>query len=893
MPQGTPVITNSGPQLYNLPSSTEHRQEVATGARNRTLQAFHRTDSTEYELGAPPQYQTAPPDSLSRHFPYYTDSNLSDASHNAQLPVPFSSQVTADSQTTGPKQSARLSLHNSISENKWHLNHPGPFDGRWIESPEEMWNSNATRNSPLTISPGESGSDNEGEHESSESSSDRVSFVNAVIYPKYTIGHANPSESLKSWLDAVGSSANGRKPLDLKQSPAHSFSVAYGMKGDKTSMALDEQHQAREHLGKSSHDMSSVVLNQTNEDSEHNRALSSHAGTDIVSIKRNSAIMASTLQVTSEGSVAKLTKSTRSALFPVPYRSRRQGSTESFLASDRMFEIVKGRTMDAAVAFEEFANKHHLFDQGETGPGSHGNATWMSLLPEIAKRRRATAEVRTLHEDTGLDKDIGVDEKHGGGLCASALSQELPSVVVTPNIDSPQILGKVNLFEGMDITAHEASASKTSGAEHTVRQSLQVGKENRPQLESNPGIYKNTENAFSSQVSVTMNIANTQVQEERVKTLRILQTQLSPEITIQDTYGKQQCSPRLRAAPGEQLYYEMRDLNDRPYLLPWPPEEGSPAYIARHKPEHLLYLEAHPQGFFISHPIQCSEEIIRAHYLWLSTGLSNIDSHGNPYETHSELDNTRSGNQLRSATQGKPRKRPTSIQNEIQQYGSNLGEYQHFTTSRSGNRAPSINQNIQQDRGNFQIKDTRHDRLDPSDAMNTEQQAIQSFVPTTTGPLIIFENGPPSLDISNTSLATSVSASQSAGYASVSSPTYTGLSALAVLNSNRLGYSESAAGSSKSNHSPAVLHYRPGVDTMFPVPMARPSSRYRRLTCCGQPTYEVATKDEFQPFVEAARLRKPAFWGVMKFIGVSKLLSYNAKFMSLLCHSDLVVDFPA
>ena len=855
-------------------------------AQNQAWQAFHRTDLAACDMKASPQYQSAPTDNLSRPHPYYPAGKASNVSYGARLLVPSSSRMTADGRTTEYDQYARFNLHRSSSQNKPMPDHPGPFDERWLGSPEEMWNTDTTRTSPLTISPGESGSNSEEEYASSGSCSGRSSLVNTVTRPISAIAHANSSESLESWLEAVGPNAEIKTSLNLEHTTVQSVSEGYGTQGGKISTAPNEQHQAKKHHGNFAPDMSGVVLYPTNKNSEHGRA---DARADVAFNEENVETMVSTPRHSSEGAVAELTKEgpDHSKRVPVPYHLDPPGSTDSFLISDRKIEIDKGRAIEAVLALEELAHKYQLFDQVEIDPRSGRDTTWMSSVIEKAKRRRATSVVRKVKEKIGLDRK---DDK---GFCARVLGQDLPSVVVTPNIESSLIHGDLVLFEGTGATAHNTPPFETSSAGQTMGQSLLACEENQPRLDSYSEINETIEHtgSFSSQLSAAMNLANMQEQEERIKTLRILQTQLSADITIQDTFGQQQRPERPRAASGAQLYYEMTDLHGRPYILPWPPEEGSPAYKAQHKPGQLLHLEAHPKGFFISHPVECSDETVRAHYLWLSTGLSNIHSYGTPPQAHNHFDNTTSGNKIRSAARGESRERLASTQNEMQQLDSVLREFQLFVTSRSRNRSPSITQNIQQQIGPIQSKNPGDDGVDKSDAMDYEQQAVRSFVPTTTGPLVILDDGAASTETPDLNPMTNAYASQPAWCASVSAPTLAGPSALAVLNSNSPGYFESTPGSYTSSHRPAMLHYRPGIDTMFPVPMARPSSRYRRLTCCGQPNYEVATKDEFQPFCEAARLRKPAFWGVMKFTGVSTLFSYHAKSICLLRDSDIILGF--
>ena len=881
------MVPNSGLKLRGLPPSTVHGREMSRDAQDRTWEAFHRTVVDTYDLKVPMQNQTTPTDSLSRPYPYYPASKDSNASCGAQLLVPLPSHITTDNRTTGHEQQAHLGLHRSTSRNKQNSHHPGPFDERWVKKPEEMWNTDATRTSPLTISPGESGNDSGGEYASNESCSGRSSFVKAVRHPSSTIAHANPSESLESWLDAVGPIAESRTSLELKHTPAHRFPERRGMNGDKFSTTHIEQHQAKNHSEEVAHDTSSGVFYPINERFEHGRAYTTHSGLDSAYIEGNPENLASILQQASGDVVEELidkslNRSKRSDGVPVPYHPIRQSSADSFSVSDLFKEILKGQMINAAIALEEFAHKYQLFDQIGTGYGSRGDTIWMSLLIEKAKQRGAMSEARKAKEETMFDRN------DNGGSYASVLGHDLPSVVVTPNIGSPKIHGELILFEGTAATAHSTTVFETSSAERTMSQSTYNFEENQSQLDSYPEIKSTTEHtgAFSSHLSATMNLANMGEQEERVKTLRILQTQLSANITIQDTYGRQPRSQRLRDASGEQLYYEMTDLNDKPYILPWPPEEGSPAYKARHKPEQLLHLEAHPKGFFVSHPIECSEEIVRAHYLWIATGQSNINTHGNPSQAYTQFGNTRSENQHRRAVKGENRERFASSQNEMQQLDSVPQKFHHFVTGRPRNRSPGITQIIRQEIEPLRIKDTGDDSLDTSDATNYEQQVVLSFVPSTTGALVVLEDGVPSTEIPDLSQMRSTSTSQSAGCVSDSASTLACPLALASLNSNGPGYIGSTPGSYRSNHRPAMLHYRPGVDTMFPVPMARPSSRYQRLTSCGQPNYEVATKDEFQPFVEAARLRKPAFWGVMKFTGVSMLLSYIAKFISLSRQSD-------
>ncbi|KAI9701230.1 MAG: hypothetical protein M1836_001899 [Candelina mexicana] len=60
---------------------------------------------------------------------------------------------------------------------------------------------------------------------------------------------------------------------------------------------------------------------------------------------------------------------------------------------------------------------------------------------------------------------------------------------------------------------------------------------------------------------------------------------------------------------------------------------------------------------------------------------------------------------------------------------------------------------------------------------------------------------------------------------------------------------------------PTVL-YRAGTDTMYPMNMGGPSSKYQDLTSRGQPSFEEASKK--MPFIELARHAKPAEWGVLR-----------------------------
>ncbi|MCJ1288080.1 hypothetical protein MMC26_007433 [Xylographa opegraphella] len=861
VPRRTPVVPNSGLKLRSLPLSNEHGGEILMDAQDRAWQAFHRTDLAAYDFKASSQNQIASSDNLNHSYPCYSAAKVSNVSCNARLLVESPPHMTADSQPSGYEQYARLNSSHSDSQNKQNSAIPGSFDERWVQNPEKMWNTNTTRTSPLTISPGESATDSEGEYVSSGSISGQSSFVNATMHPSSIIAHANPSESLESWLDAVGPNAEGGISLSSRYTPAHTFSEECDTKGVKVSMAHNEQHQAEKYPENFAQDISIDVLCQNNEASEHLRTYTSYTGKDN-SYEGNSEAKALTSQHASEEALAGLKWESldSSVRVPVPRSSSPQRSINSFSTSDRQLEIAKGMAKDAALALEESGHHDQLFDLVETGSGSRDDTAWMSPLIEQAKQRRVLSQVRKMEE-------IGVNGKHHAGFYASITGQDLPSVVLTPNTNSPQI--------STGVTAHDISTFETSSAGHTMRRSLKAYNKNHFQPEPRPEMNKTNEHtgAFSSHLSATMSMTNIREQEERVKTLGILQTQLSTDITIQDTYGQQQRSHSLRAASGEKLYYEMKDLHDRPYILPWPPVEGSPAYKARHKPEQLLYLEAHPKGFFVSHPIDCTDEIVRAHYRWLSSGLGNINSLEISTQTQSQFGNSRSGNQVHSAPQVENCDRFTSTQNELQQLDSVLHRFQQFVTSQSKNHSPVNTQNVQQENEHPQTMEFGDESLCTNNAINYEQHAVRSFVPSITGPLVIIEDGVPSTQIPDLSPMISASASQTARCTSVSAPALAGPSALAVPNSSGPGYSDSTLGSYRSNHRPAMLCYRPGVDTMFPIPMERPSSRYRRLTCCGQPNYETATNDEFQPFYEAARFRKPALWGVMKFTGIPYAVS--------------------
>ncbi|KAI9791359.1 MAG: hypothetical protein M1835_000376 [Candelina submexicana] len=59
-----------------------------------------------------------------------------------------------------------------------------------------------------------------------------------------------------------------------------------------------------------------------------------------------------------------------------------------------------------------------------------------------------------------------------------------------------------------------------------------------------------------------------------------------------------------------------------------------------------------------------------------------------------------------------------------------------------------------------------------------------------------------------------------------------------------------------------TVPYRAGTDTMYPMSMGGPSSKYQDLTSRGQPSFEEASKK--MPFIELARHAKPAEWGVLR-----------------------------
>ena len=84
--------------------------------------------------------------------------------------------------------------------------------------------------------------------------------------------------------------------------------------------------------------------------------------------------------------------------------------------------------------------------------------------------------------------------------------------------------------------------------------------------------------------------------------------------------------------------------------------------------------------------------------------------------------------------------------------------------------------------------------------------------------------------------------------------------------SNRFGNNTQAS----LQPSVTTLPYRPGSDTMYPMPMTLGSSiRLQVLTRNGTPSFEEAIKDDKLPFVETARETKSAEWGVMKLSNVS------------------------
>ncbi|MCJ1390316.1 hypothetical protein MMC18_003174 [Xylographa bjoerkii] len=872
VPRRILAVSSSESKIRGIPPTTEHGQGVLTDAQNRASKVFQRTGSVPYDLEALPQHLLAPKEISNRPYHYYQSSKLLDDSTGARLLAPPPPHMEAFGQITARQQYAHMGLHRLTSQNNSNTDHAGPFDERWVESPEKMWNTDTTRTSPLTISPGESGNDSEVGNVSSESSSGRSSIVDAVTYPSSTIAHAIPSGRLTSWLEAVRPNIEARTSLDLQHNPVHRFFEEQAKIGEKGSRARNEQHQAKQDSGNFAHEMSSGVLYPTNEYSEHGSEPTVHAKADLAGpyIEGKPGTALSTPQHAFDGAIAELTKespgcSKRPARIAEPYCFRREGSPDlCTIYMDRIMKIAEAQAIDAAAALEALAQQHQQCDQVETRSGSRGDTTWIFKILEFAKRRRAMSTTLKAKEENGLN------EKADGGLCASASSQDLPSVVVTPNMDSLLAHGELVLFEGTGATAQDTSVLETSDAGHTLEESRLACIANQSQHDLHPEVNKNIEHAgtFSSQLPTDM-----RQQHERIETLRILQTQLSMDITLQDTYGQQQRSQRLRPDARQQLYYEMKDLDGKPHLLSWPPEEGSAAYIARYKPDQLLHLEVHPKGFFISHPIEGSREIVDAHYTWISTGLSNIKSHANPHQVQSQLGKTQPSNQPRSPAQHDVNQRFVSAQHGMQQLDFMQDEIQHFGSGQSTEKSPGNTQNKQQGVGPFQTNEPGDDYLEALDAMSYRRQPVRSFVPTNTGPLVIVEDGVPTTESSVLDPMTSACASQSTRYSSVCAPALAGPSALAALNNNRPDYSDSTPGSYRSSHRPAMLPYRPGVDTMFPVPMAGPSLRYQRLTRSGQPNYEVATKDEFQPFFEAARLRKPAFWGVMKFTGIPYAVS--------------------
>ena len=66
------------------------------------------------------------------------------------------------------------------------------------------------------------------------------------------------------------------------------------------------------------------------------------------------------------------------------------------------------------------------------------------------------------------------------------------------------------------------------------------------------------------------------------------------------------------------------------------------------------------------------------------------------------------------------------------------------------------------------------------------------------------------------------------------------------------------------------LPYRPGSDAMFPHAFGGASIRFQNITREIPPSVDTVSAEENVPFVETARLTKPAEWGVLKIGNVSK-----------------------
>ena len=860
----TPVDTESVLKLHFVSSSAERSPAVLTRAQDRGWQGFQHNQPIAHDLQASPQSMSAPIDVPSHTYSFYENRSVPDPLISAQMQARLPSHIVALGQIPGPEQYAHLNVQHPSSLKSLNLNRAGPFDKRWVENPEEMWNRGTTRTSPLTISPGESGSDSDANDASSGSSLDHSSIPNAIKYSSSAIANAIPSEGLASWLEAIRPNVEAQTSSDLQHTSLTELSEGPELETDRSQTARIGQHQAKMDPGEDLHVTSSRVTYQSDEDTEHSSEHTLHVQTDNVgsSMEGNLDVFSSMSYQTSFGAATDLTKEDTDCSRDhtngiMSYGQRQQSSTvPSATFMDKLTKIMNAKhkeKMDAAIARGVLTEHHQQYDQTEPSPGSRGDTSWICSLVENAKRRRTRSVARKAINETRLRKQAA------GDLFANASSQSLPSVVVTPNKDSPQSQGQLVLFAGTSANAQHTAAFLSQHENQSQRNS-------HPDAENIAG----RTNTFSSQLSAAMNLASIEELQDRVETLRVLRTHLSMDITLADTYGQQQRSYRLRPTPGEQIYYEMKDVNGKPYLFPWPPKEGSAAYAASHKPDQLLHLEAHPKGFFISHPIEGSEEIIHTHYVWLSTRPSIIDARGNQYHAQSRVNNAQCEIQPDNSPQSQVVSHPfIGIEHGMQKPATMQHEVQHLVTSRSASQSPSNGQ----DRQRFEPPQTSQTKYDPSIVNHTithdERQTTQGFVPTRAGPLVILENGVSTAAISDSDLATITSVPRSTGHGSVSVPNLVGLSA-PVFSSNTLpDASDTMPGAYRNNYKPAMLPYRPGLDTMFPVSMACSSSRYQRLTCYGQPSYATAMKDEFQPFVEAAKLRKPAFWGVMKFTGVS------------------------
>ena len=97
-------------------------------------------------------------------------------------------------------------------------------------------------------------------------------------------------------------------------------------------------------------------------------------------------------------------------------------------------------------------------------------------------------------------------------------------------------------------------------------------------------------------------------------------------------------------------------------------------------------------------------------------------------------------------------------------------------------------------------------------------------------------------------------------------PSWSAIARRATEGNNRVGERVNSAAPTPDL---AVMPYRAGSDTMYPINSGGTSPQLQDLTRQGDPSFKTITDPDNIPFEETARDTKPAQWGVMKIGNVS------------------------